>query len=143
MPHVRSNRHLAVPAFHPVGHRVGSIVVNGKWLDQKVSDAEIPIRGNLPEDALRKCAQLADPPDFPDRPRRPVDGKTVLSREHPEAADMVVVLMGYQDAREIPAGEAGLVEPLLDPLPADPGVHQDMGALAPDIDTVAAASAGK
>ena len=49
--------------------------------------------------------------------------------------------MGNQDSIHIIPAKANLIEPLLDPLIADPCIHQDMCVIGTYIDAVPAASA--
>ena len=82
---------------------------------------------------------------LPDRGRSPlggIDWHAIFSGKHTQSTDVIRVLVGDTDRVDIPHGKSQFSQAFFRPLSADPHVHQQMGSITANIDTVSAAATG-
>ena len=46
MSHIRRHRHGPLPALHPVGHRIGRVVVDAEGLNRQISHHKVHVRAH-------------------------------------------------------------------------------------------------
>ena len=91
---------------------------------------------------LRILAQFGVGSYFFQRLLRSVDRHMMLSGKNPESLDVVGMLVGDDHPVQFRTLKANLVQPLLNALVADPGIHQNVGLVGAHINAVSAAAAG-
>ena len=127
---------------NPVSHRFRRIVGYFHGVAHQIFDHDLFIRPHRAKQLPGYFPQGRSILDCLNGSLRGIDTDPILPGKHPQACNMVRVLMGNENPVNVPHRKIQFLKPRFRLLSADPHIHQKMGGVRAYINTISAAAAG-